>query len=167
MRVNFLSSKDTGETRIIYVWSDNVKIMWDSDTDIIRKRFESFLNNYQKEKEIIEESNFIFDSVQLMHYKLHRVRLRRGGSYTKSHKWLLHKGAAINPKNENDDECLWWSTISALNYHELMKKQFENIFKKIKHDNKDFSLHQRDLENFERNNESITLNVLLAPQMKK
>ena len=43
MRVNFLSSKDTGETRIIYVWSDNVKIMWSSDTDdIIRKRFESF-----------------------------------------------------------------------------------------------------------------------------
>ena len=43
MRVNFLSSKDTGETRIIYVWSDNVKIMWGSDTDdIIRKRFESF-----------------------------------------------------------------------------------------------------------------------------
>ena len=66
-----------------------------------------------------------------MHYKLHRVHLRRGGSYTKSHEWLLHKGAAINPKNENHDECLWWSTISALNYHEIMKKQFENIFKKL------------------------------------
>ena len=43
MRVNFISSKDTGETCTIYVWSDNVKIMWGSDTDdIIRKRFESF-----------------------------------------------------------------------------------------------------------------------------
>ena len=26
--VNFISSKDTGETRTIYVWSDNEEIMW-------------------------------------------------------------------------------------------------------------------------------------------
>ena len=48
----------------------------------------------------------------------------------KSPKWLLRKGATINPKNENDDECLWWSIISAL--------KFENIFKNIKHEDKDF-----------------------------
>ena len=47
MHVNFISSKDTGETRTIYVWSDNVKIMWGSDIDnIIREFFESFLHNY-------------------------------------------------------------------------------------------------------------------------
>ena len=45
-----------------------------------------------------------------------------------------------------------------------MKKEFENIFKKIKHEDKDFSLHQRDWENFEQNNESIALNVLFASQ---
>ena len=27
MHANFISSKDTGETRTIYVWSDNVEIM--------------------------------------------------------------------------------------------------------------------------------------------
>ena len=113
---------------------------------------------------IIKGSEFIFESVELMDYKLHRVRLRRGGSYIKSPEWLLHKGATINPKNKNDDECLRWSTISALNYNEIMKKEFENIFKKIKHEDKDFSLHQRDWENFEQNNESIALNVLFAPQ---
>ena len=90
--------------------------------------------------------------------------MRKGGSYIKSPKWLLHKGATINPKNENDDECLRWSTISALNYNEIMKKEFENIFKKIKHENKDFSSHQIDWENFEQNNESIAPNVLFAPQ---
>ena len=48
--VNFISSKDTGETRIIYVWSDNVKIMWGSNTDdIIKELFKSFLKNYQEE----------------------------------------------------------------------------------------------------------------------
>ena len=53
MHVNFISSKDTGETRTIYVWNDNVKIMWGSDTDDIIR-------------------------------------------------WLLHKAATINPKNEDN-----------------------------------------------------------------
>ena len=37
-----------------------------------------------------------------------------------------------------------WSTISALKYNEIMKKDFENIFKKIKHEDKDISSQQRD-----------------------
>ena len=49
MRVNFISSKDTGETCTIYAWSDNVKIIWGNGTDdIIRKRFKSLLNDYQR-----------------------------------------------------------------------------------------------------------------------
>ena len=39
---------------------------------------------------------------------------------------------------------------------------FENIFKKIKHEDKDFSLHKKDWENFEQNNESIAFNVLFS-----
>ena len=78
-------------------------------------------------KKIISGSKSTFENAELMDYKLQRVRLRRGGSYIKSPEWLLHKGATINPKN-NDDECLWWSTISALNYNEITKKEFENIF---------------------------------------
>ena len=49
MHVNFISSRDTGETRIYYVWSDNVSIMQGKDTyDIIREIFRSFLHNYQE-----------------------------------------------------------------------------------------------------------------------
>ena len=55
---------------------------------------------------------------------------------------------------------LRWSTISALNYNKIMKKEFEKIFKKFKHENKDFSSQQRDWENFEQNNMSVALNVL-------
>ena len=32
MCVNFIPSKDTGETRTVYVWIDNISIMWGSDT---------------------------------------------------------------------------------------------------------------------------------------
>ena len=37
----------------------------------------------------------------------------------------------------------------------IMKKEFENIFEKIKHENKDFSSHKRDWENCEQNNKEI------------
>ena len=129
MRVNFISSIDTRETRTIYVWSNNESIMRGRDTDdIIRELFRSFLRNYQEEFKIIKRTDFVFESVERMDYKLHRVRLRRGGSYIKSPEWLANKKATINPKNKNDDECLRWSTISALSYNEIMKKEFENIF---------------------------------------
>ena len=102
--------------------------MWGSNTDdIIRELFRSFLHNYREELKIIKGSEFIFETVELMDYKLHRVRLRGGGSYIKFPKWLLNKKATINRKKKNDDECLRWSTVSALNYNEVMKKEFENI----------------------------------------
>ena len=97
-----------------------------------------------------------------MDYKLHRVRLNRGKSYIKSPEWLENIKAVINPKNKNDDECLRWSTVCALNHNDIMKKEFENIIKKIKHEDKDFLLQKRDSENFEQNNESVALNVLFA-----
>ena len=98
--------------------------------DIIRKNFRSFLHNYQGELKMIKGSDFVFESVDLMDYKLHRVCLNRGGSYIKSPEWLENKKAVINSKNKNDDECLRWSVICALNQNDIMKKEFENIFKK-------------------------------------
>ena len=49
MHINFISSKDTGKTRIYYIWSDNISIIQGENTnDIIREIFNSYLNNYQK-----------------------------------------------------------------------------------------------------------------------
>ena len=51
--------------------------MQGSDTSyIIRELFRSFLHNYQEELKIIRGSNFVFESVELMDYKLHRVHLK-------------------------------------------------------------------------------------------
>ena len=78
MRVNFISSKDNVETRTVYVWSDNVSIMRGSDTDdIIRELSRCFFRNYREELKIIKRSDFVCESVELMDYKLHRVRLRK------------------------------------------------------------------------------------------
>ena len=63
-----------------------------SDTyDIIKEISKSFLHNYQEKLKIIKGSDFVFESVKLIDYKLHRVRLKRGGSYIKSPKWLEKK----------------------------------------------------------------------------
>ena len=64
-----------------------------------------------------------------MDYKLRRARLTKGGSYIKSPEWLLHKKATTNPNNKNNDEYLRWSTISALNYNEIMKKSLKIYLK--------------------------------------
>ena len=46
MAINFISSKDSGETRTIHTKSNNVEIMMGSETDeIIKHLFETFLQN--------------------------------------------------------------------------------------------------------------------------
>ena len=73
--------------------------MQDENTnDIIIEIFNSSLHNYRQDLKIIKGSDFVFESVDLMDYKLHRVRLKRGGSYIKSPKWLENKKSNNKPK---------------------------------------------------------------------
>ena len=63
MHANFISSGDTGETRIYYVWNDNVSIMkGESAYNIIREICRSFLRNYQEELKMIKGSDFVFNT---------------------------------------------------------------------------------------------------------
>ena len=48
-------------------------------------------------------SGFIFESVELIDYKLDKVSFKREKSYIESTEWLKNKGATINPKNKKDD----------------------------------------------------------------
>ena len=49
MAIDFISSKDSDETRTMHTKSSNVEIMMDSKTDeIIEELFESLLQLYQK-----------------------------------------------------------------------------------------------------------------------
>ena len=54
---------------------------------------------YQNDLEIsVRRSDFVFNSVQLLYYKCHRINFRRGGSYNDSPDWMKKKKATINPK---------------------------------------------------------------------
>ena len=128
MQVNFISSKDTGETRIMRIWSDNAEIMIGSETDdIINERFRSFLQNYQKGMQSMNGSKFVFNSVDLLYYHLHKTSLKRGKSYIESLEWLKSKRATINPKND-DDNCFQYALTVALNHQKIKKirKEYEN-----------------------------------------
>ena len=112
MNVYFVSSNDTGEIRNIFVWSDNEEIRLGNGTDgIIKGLTNSFLNNYQKEETILGNgSNFVFQSVDLLSYHIHKTSLKRGNLYIKSPEWILNKRATINPKN-NDNRCFEYSML--------------------------------------------------------
>ena len=113
--INFISSKDSNETCTMHSKSDNIEIMIGNKTDeIIKKLFESFFQRYQEEL----GSEFIFDSVDLLYYKIHRISLNRGGSYIDSPKLLKKKKATINPKN-NDDKCFQYVVTVALNHVQI------------------------------------------------
>ena len=47
---------------------------------------------------MIKGRDFVFESVDLLDYKLLRVRLNRDGSYIKSPKWLDNKKINNKPK---------------------------------------------------------------------
>ena len=61
---------------------NNVEIMIGSETnEIIKNRFESFLQNYQEGlEESMRGSEFLYDSVDVLYYNLIKVSLSRGGS---------------------------------------------------------------------------------------
>ena len=102
MSINFISSKDSDETRNMHTKSDNIEIMIGSETDdIIDEFFESLLQKYQEGlEESMKGSEFIFDSVDLLYYHLQKTSLKRiGSSDIDSRKWLKNKKLTINPKN--------------------------------------------------------------------
>ena len=120
MHVNFVSSNDTGETRTSFVWSNNEEIRLGNETDDIVKRIiNSFLNNYQTEELILRNgSNFVFESVGLLSYHIHKTSLKRGNSYIKFLDWVASKKAIINPKTV-DDRCFEYSIVVALHHKEI------------------------------------------------
>ena len=168
MSINFISSKDSDETRNMHTKSDNIEIMMGSETDdIIDELFNFFLQKYQEGlEESMRRSEFIFDSVDLLYYNLQKISLnRKGSSYIDSPKWLKNKKATINPKN-NDNNCFQYALTVALNYQNI-KKDTQRILKIKPFINQynwketDFPSEQKDWKKSELN-KSIFLNILLA-----
>ena len=120
MKINFISFLDINDTRIMHTKSDHIEIMNGTEmSDIINELFKSFLRRYQEGLETkTKGSSYAFESVDLLHYILHKISLNRRGSYIDSPDWIKNKKATINPKNK-DNECFKYAKTTALNYSKI------------------------------------------------
>ena len=90
MSINFISHKDSNETRTMHTKSNNIDIMMSSETDEIIDEFpKSLLQRYQEGLEESKKgSDFIPGSVDLLYYQLQKTSLKRTESYIDSPEWL-------------------------------------------------------------------------------
>ena len=77
-------------------------MIYDKIDQVIEEGFESLLNRYQIWlKTSIRDSDCIFDYVNLLHYKCHKINLKRVQTYIDSPKWTRNKKATKKPYQ-------WW-----------------------------------------------------------
>ena len=159
----------------MYTNSDNVVIMICYETDkIIEKLFKSLLERYQQglEEKMGEGSNYLFDSVDLLHYRLHKMSLNRDGSHIDSPKLLKNKRAIINRKNK-DDKCFQYAIKLALN-NQKINNHLEEIYNITPfigrydwNEKKDWNKFEKNNYYFKNNKLIIALNVLFVPYNTK
>ena len=79
MQINFISFKDSGETRTVHTKSCNIEIMMGSETnDIIEELFESLLQKFQKSiEESTRGSEFLRDSIDLLYYHIQKNKFKK------------------------------------------------------------------------------------------
>ena len=99
--INFASPEDAKEEPAMHSNSSNIKFATYSDAnDLIDKLFKPLCSIYKKIETSMKRSDFIFDLVQLMYYKCHKVSFIRGGSYIDSPDWIKKKKEKSNNKSK-------------------------------------------------------------------
>ena len=121
--INFISSKDTDEERVMHSKNGNIEIMsQDKADEVIGAVFELFLSRYQIGLEIsMKNSDFIFYYVDLLYYKCHKINFNGGRSYIDCLDWVKRKKATVNFINKNYNKCFQYATAVALNHEEIGK----------------------------------------------
>ena len=70
----------------MHTTSDNIEILIGNEADeIIKRFFQPFSQKYQEGLvKSVKGSELVFESVELLYYKLHKISLNRGRSYIDS-----------------------------------------------------------------------------------
>ena len=151
---------DQIKKRTFYVKSKNREMRsGDNTDDILIKLLESFLENYEREENILRNgSDYVFDGINSTLAYFHTIELRRGSSY--------------NPQNRNGNCCFTYSIIAAL-HHQNISHDPQRITKLKPYISDynwkdiDFAVGSKEYKIFERNNKDIALNTLSVPHNKK
>ena len=158
---------------LFLVKSDNEEIRSVNETDDSIKGFlNSFLNNYQQEEIILKNgSGFVFESVELLSYHVHKARLKRGKPYIKAPEWVINKRATINPNNKGN-KCFRDSITVVLN-HQNIESHPERIsntklfINEYNREGIEFPDGIKDWKKSERNNKTVALNISFVPNNEK
>ena len=83
---NFISSKDAGEERVMQSKSGSIEFISYNDThEFVDEILKTIPSRYQENLKMkTGRSEYVFDSIQLLYYKCHRINFRRGGLYIDS-----------------------------------------------------------------------------------
>ena len=93
---NFTYSLDNDEERETHSKTDNIKIMINGESDeVLNELYDSLENPYQNNFESMKGSEFVFDYVQLLYYKYHKINPNRNGPYIGSPDWIKSEKATI------------------------------------------------------------------------
>ena len=160
MQNNFISDKDSKDTRTICSASKPVEIFMGSDTEnAIDTLFNTILNRTQQAIKTSNErgSGFTHEGFRLLYYYFQKIDIKKGESYIMSPYWIVSKKATINTKNEKDKECFKWSIIVGLNYSKIDEKELKK--KKLKGLIQIFHLTKENGENL---NKTITQLLLIS-----
>ena len=108
-------------------------------------------------------SGWIFRKVLSMDIHLNKYEPLSGSSYIPLPKVLQSKKAIVNVKNEEDNECFKWSITTAIytakDHPENISKQLKENSEKFNWDGINFPASFKDIDNFEKLNPSVSVNV--------
>ena len=117
-------------------------------------------------------SDFVFESVDLLSYHIHKTSLKIVKSYMNSPEWIVNRRATINPKNLSDNQCFQYSKTVAI-HHQDIKNHPERITNIGPHiglynwEGMEFPAGIKEWKRFERNNKTIALNIFFVPHNEK
>ena len=96
----------------------------DEAEEVTKELFQSVKNRYQQNLELMKgmkDNEFVFDYVQFLYYKCHKINTNCCRSYISSPDWINSKKATINLINKKDNKWFQYTVTVALNNKEMKK----------------------------------------------
>ena len=119
---NLISFAYNDKDHVMHSESDNTEIMISDEAgEVVKELLDLLKNRHQNNLEPMKGSAFVFDYVQLLYYKYHKINPNRGGSYIDSPDRIKNKKATIISISTKDSRCFQYAVPFALSYEEIEK----------------------------------------------
>ena len=95
--------------------SDNIEIMINDVADeVTKKLFKSLIKRYQNNLGKMKGSEFVFNYVDFLCYKCHKIHPNCGEPYIDSPSWIENKKPTINLFNKKNSKCFQYAATKVI-----------------------------------------------------